>query len=172
MKNHLLLLCGASLLLRVNAVTQQHGVQAPIFGAGGGITAGQAYRISHTLGLAIAGPAAGPAFRVQSGFWAGAQNLVLAVEGEPLPAEFRLLQNFPNPFNPSTTIRFEVPILVDVELRVYDALGREVNTLVRGQHLPGRYEIIFEPRTLASGVYFYRIRAGTYVATKKLVLLR
>ncbi len=84
----------------------------------------------------------------------------------------RLFQNFPNPFNPSTTIRFEIPRSVHVTLNVLDVLGRVVSVLVDEERNAGFYEVRFDASHLASGVYFYRVAAGTLVETKKLLLLR
>jgi len=97
------------------------------------------------------------------------------------PTEFRLYQNYPNPFNPTTNIKFQIPStklgfgisdLGLVSLKVYDMLGREVRTLVNENLPPGRYEVNFNAEGLPSGVYFYRLHAGTFVQTKKLMLLR
>jgi hypothetical protein len=89
-----------------------------------------------------------------------------------IPTEFRLFQNYPNPFNPRTTIKFELPKASQVRLSVYDMLGREVAVLVNEKRDAGVYEVKFEGSNLASGVYFYRIQAGDYVATKKLLLMK
>jgi hypothetical protein len=88
------------------------------------------------------------------------------------PREFLLSQNYPNPFNPSTTIRFELPKASQVTLTVYDVLGREVSVLVNERRDAGDYEVKFDGSNLASGVYFYRLQAGSYVNAKKLLLLR
>ncbi len=89
-----------------------------------------------------------------------------------VPGIFRLDQNYPNPFNPTTTITYELPQAAHVRLTVCDILGREVQTLVNEMKQPGRYETTFNASKLASGVYFYRLRAGDYMSTKKLILLR
>lgn len=86
--------------------------------------------------------------------------------------EFALFQNFPNPFNPTTTISFTIPHPSPVILKVYDILGREVATLVNGQMSPGRYERTFDASALASGVYIYRLQAGTFVQTRKLMVVK
>ena len=88
------------------------------------------------------------------------------------PKEYALLQNYPNPFNPTTTIRYALPAVSHVKLTVYDILGREVQTLVNQLKQPGRYEAVFEAGCLASGVYFYQLQAGRFVAAHKLVVLR
>ncbi|MCL6493863.1 MAG: PQQ-binding-like beta-propeller repeat protein [Ignavibacterium sp.] len=89
-----------------------------------------------------------------------------------VPQEFRLFQNYPNPFNPSTRIPFAVRGSGFVALKVYDILGREVRTLVNDNLQPGRYEVTFNAAHLASGVYYYRLTAGTSSDTKKLILLK
>jgi len=90
----------------------------------------------------------------------------------PIPSEFSLEQNHPNPFNPSTTIQFRVPSQEFVELKVYDVLGREVATLVNEELQPGSYETTFNGNDLASGVYYYRLSTTSFVQTRKLLLLR
>jgi hypothetical protein len=89
-----------------------------------------------------------------------------------LPSEYLLSQNYPNPFNPSTTITYELPKASQVSLTVYDILGREVCVLVNEKKDAGVHEVKFDAAGLASGVYFYRMTAGTYVDTKKLLLIR
>jgi hypothetical protein len=91
--------------------------------------------------------------------------------GKP-PNLFVLRQNYPNPFNPTTTIKFELPRASHVSLVVYDILGRQVSVLVNERKDTGVYEVKFDGSSLASGVYFYRIQAGDYVATKKLLLMK
>lgn len=85
---------------------------------------------------------------------------------------FFLSQNYPNPFNPSTVIIYQLPTAGNVKLKVYDLLGREVANLVEEYKLAGSHEIEFNAGNLTSGVYFYRLQAGSFVETKKLVLLK
>ena len=88
------------------------------------------------------------------------------------PLAFNLGQNYPNPFNPQTVVSYQLPIAAHVTLKVYDILGREVATLVNEQKSRGRYDAVWDASGMASGVYLYRLQAGTYTATKRLLLLR
>ena len=83
-----------------------------------------------------------------------------------------LNQNYPNPFNPSTTIKYELPKASLVRLSVYDMLGRQVSVLVDERRDAGVHEVKFEGSTLASGVYFYRLQAGDFTQTKRLLILK
>ncbi len=113
--------------------------------------------------------------QVVSGFLANTLGspLVVGVQNEhALPLTYSLAQNYPNPFNPTTTIRFEVPAEVHVALKVYNVLGQEVLVVVDEVKQPGRYDVRVEASALASGAYFYRLRAGDFVETRKFVLIR
>ena len=98
----------------------------------------------------------------------------LAETESSLPNNFELAQNFPNPFNPSTVIRYSIPYSSNVTIKVYDLLGREIAKLLDEYKNTGSYTINFNStigvRELSSGVYFYRIQAGNFIATKKMVL--
>jgi photosystem II stability/assembly factor-like uncharacterized protein len=94
-----------------------------------------------------------------------------------LPKDFSLEQNYPNPFNPSTKIKYSIPSVgtrrgVFVQLKVYDVLGNKVATLVNEEKPAGTYEVTWNASDLPSGVYFYRIQAGSFVETKKMTLLK
>jgi hypothetical protein len=98
--------------------------------------------------------------------------LVTGVGESVAPSEFALNQNYPNPFNPSATIEFALPQAVFVTLKVYNVLGEEVATLVDGVEETGYRSIEFDASTLASGVYIYRLTAGSFVKTMKMILVR
>ena len=89
-----------------------------------------------------------------------------------LPVSYELYQNYPNPFNPSTTIKFAVPKESNVNLTIYNVLGELVTTLVNEQMKAGYYEYKFDASNLASGVYLFRIKAGDFLQTKKMILLK
>ena len=89
-----------------------------------------------------------------------------------IPVVFRLFQNFPNPFNPTTQIQYEIPRASFVQLTVFNILGQKIAELVNGQQAPGRYSVSFNGANLASGIYLYRLQAGDFVQTKKLILMK
>ncbi|MCX6828212.1 MAG: T9SS type A sorting domain-containing protein [candidate division Zixibacteria bacterium] len=94
-----------------------------------------------------------------------------------LPKEFRLEQNHPNPFNPATTIEYDVPIRSLIKIEVYNLLGQSVRVLLNAHKSSGNYRITWDGkdssgRSVSSGIYFYRFQAGDYVETKKMVLMK
>jgi hypothetical protein len=94
-----------------------------------------------------------------------------------VPAEFSLIQNYPNPFNPITTIKFQIPDQARndntaITLKIYDVLGNEIATLMNEEKPAGSYEVEFDGSSLPSGIYFYQIKAGSFVDTKKMVLIK
>jgi hypothetical protein len=89
-----------------------------------------------------------------------------------LPVSYKLFQNYPNPFNPATTIKYDIPKESYTIIKLYDILGNEISTLVEEVKPAGSYEIEFNVKVLSSGVYFYRLHAGDFIETKKMVFLR
>jgi photosystem II stability/assembly factor-like uncharacterized protein len=92
--------------------------------------------------------------------------------GTEIPREFSLAQNYPNPFNPVTTIKFNISKESDVKITVFDILGKEVQTLVNESVKAGEYKVSFDSGRFASGVYFYRLEAGDFIDTKKMVVIK
>jgi hypothetical protein len=113
---------------------------------------------------------AGSTFKIDDIAFAGATGVESAV-GQT-PQSYALHQNYPNPFNPTTVINYELPVAGQINLKVYDVLGREVATLVDGRMEAGEHQVSFDASRLASGIYFYQLQAGSFVASKKLVLLK
>ncbi len=88
------------------------------------------------------------------------------------PINYSLSQNYPNPFNPTTTINYQIPGINFVTIKVYDVLGNEVVILINEEKDVGNYEVEFDGKDLPSGVYFYTLKAGSFVETKKMVLMK
>jgi uncharacterized protein (TIGR02145 family) len=88
------------------------------------------------------------------------------------PAKFELEQNYPNPWNPTTTIRYQVPVNIMVTIKVFDVLGKEVSTLVNEVKPAGNYEVILNGHNLASGIYYYQMKSGNFIDTKKIILIK
>ncbi len=89
-----------------------------------------------------------------------------------IPAKFELLQNFPNPFNPVTDIRFVLPKTSIVKISIYDILGKEIEVLVNEKLSPGSYNVGWDASKHPSGVYLYKLSAGDFVETKKMILIK
>ena len=104
--------------------------------------------------------------------WFPEQTVIVEEKSKLLPGSFSLSQNYPNPFNPTTNFEFRIPDFGLVTLKVYDALGREVATVVNKVLPAGKHQYKWDASGLTSGIYFYRIKTGSYSSTKKMVLLR
>ncbi|MBS4029775.1 MAG: T9SS type A sorting domain-containing protein [Ignavibacteriales bacterium] len=89
-----------------------------------------------------------------------------------LPSGFALYRNYPNPFNPSTKIAFDIPSAMNVSLKIYDVTGKELETLYNGYQQAGKYEAVFNASKYASGVYLYKLQAGSFSATEKMILTK
>ncbi len=89
-----------------------------------------------------------------------------------VPSDYNLTQNYPNPFNPSTTLSYSIPTQGQVELKIYDVLGREVAELINKEQSSGSYEVNFDASNLTSGIYFYKLQAGGFVESRKMVLVK
>jgi len=132
--------------------------------------------------VSISGDSAvvGAVFNDDNGRWSGSAYLFegftspIGVERERarIPTEFSLSQNHPNPFNPETTIEFTLPVRSDVNLIVYNLRGEEVTRLLNGTMPAGNHKVTWNPSNFPSGIYFYRLQAGDFVQTKKMVLLK
>lgn len=117
-----------------------------------------------------------------NGWAAGPKGIILktltggevtsSIEGESFVQQYSVLQNYPNPFNPSTKILYELPYSGNVQIKVFDALGNEVETLINGYMQSGTYYVEFNAANLPGGVYFYRIISNNYSETKKMLLLK
>jgi len=91
---------------------------------------------------------------------------------EGIPGEYQLFQNYPNPFNPTTTIRYDLPEGSFVSLTVYNSLGQEISSPVQESQPAGSYAVPFDGAKLASGVYYYRLSANSFVQTRSFILIK
>jgi hypothetical protein len=127
------------------------------------------YANNATLGTTIDADASDPD-------WVPANILILGTEDRsiknPIPSEYYLSQNYPNPFNPDTRIDYSLPEKSFVTLKIYDILGEKVFTLINEEKSRGNYEIEFDASSLASGIYIYKLQAGSFTETRKMVLIR
>jgi CubicO group peptidase (beta-lactamase class C family) len=107
-------------------------------------------------------------------YWKDSLQIIVGVEEElsEIPTNFSFSQNYPNPFNPNTTISWQLPEGSNVTLKIFNTLGEEVAILVDEYKIAGRYEVEFNAAGLPSGIYFYQLRVGQYVETKKMVLIK
>jgi photosystem II stability/assembly factor-like uncharacterized protein len=140
--------------------------------------AGESWTLIDTLGVLLIN------FVNTSVGWGSqwATNVVYKYVGPPLPVEeeeidevptvFLLSQNYPNPFNPTTTFRYSIPQTSKVVIKVFDILGNEIATLIDEEKSVGTYELTWDAEGLPSGVYFYQLKAGSFLETKKMILLR
>ena len=105
-------------------------------------------------------------------------SVITDIDDKDIPTEFELAQNYPNPFNPSTIIQYSVPPVMknanstNMKLKVFNSLGESVRTLIDAEQEPGEYSVEFNAAGLASGVYYYRLTAGNYTSTKKMIITR
>lgn len=102
----------------------------------------------------------------------GCSGAVSVDNSEVLPNEYLLTQNYPNPFNPSTTIKYSIPETAFVNIKVYNLIGQEIAELVNEEMQTGNHEVTFDAVNMPSGVYFYRIQAGSFVETRKMMLMK
>ncbi len=150
-------------------------VSYSVLGNGGDALSDGRYSMVGTVGETFIGVAQNRSSVNNVGFWylPGQKLMTLDEQGEgTVPTQYRLEQNYPNPFNPTTTITFDVPALHQVELAVYDVIGRRVALLVDGVLAAGRHEATWQAGKLPSGTYFYRLTAGAFSQTKALTLLK
>ena len=148
-----------------------------VVGNAGGRMSSVNHDMSGTLGQTAIGVVSGPSYLHEIGFWYHTAwawvGVVEEEEGESeLPSRYELGPNYPNPFNPVTTLQFAVPKRSHVTIKLYDILGREVRTVVDDPMDPGYHTTVLDAAGLSSGVYFCRMMAERYVETRKVVLVK
>ena len=157
------LICG---LLPLQA---QYRIPVSVFGNGGAVLSSDSLLTQGTLGQTLCGEADSPTDKNGVGFWYSQHYFVTtAVDGphDQLPEIYSLHQNYPNPFNPVSTIEYTLPEISEVTITVYDIMGREIVTLLRGVNIPGLHKVHFQPEQFPSGLYFYRMAAKSLKSGK------
>jgi hypothetical protein len=169
-----LLLTGAVIVLSAASAIAQYSVQSSVIGSGGAPMSNGTYSMNGTIGQAVVGVTTGAPYVALQGFWHNAILTPNSVNPTPGYASgYELEQNFPNPFNPSTVIRFSIPERVKVTLRVLNLLGEEIAREIDGEVMEsGKYEVNFLAKGIPSGTYVYRLEAGNYVKSRKMVLTK
>lgn len=146
-----------------------------VTGSGGGFATDNNHVIISILGQPVSGLMQKSELRMHLGFGYAAFSTTITGIDEPgdyIPLHFGLGQNYPNPFNQITAIDYELPVKCHVSIMVYNAFGQAIAMLVSEYREPGRYRVTFNPVNLPDGVYYYRIKAGEFLETKKMLLLR
>lgn len=168
-----------SLFLDATPATAQIQLASLSINSGGVTQTSTNYGATLTIGQAVSGVSTSTNYQAMLGFWHAVSIGVGVFEMPPgeLPATFSLAQNYPNPFNPSTQISFSLPRTSDVRLDIYNILGQRVTRLVNEKLSAGDYVADWNGydragRTVASGIYFYRLKAGDFVETRRMVLLK
>jgi hypothetical protein len=158
-------------------------IQRQVLDGGGGMwLTTTSYKLSSSLGQSITGAQGGATQKVYTGFWNPWVVEMSPVEQEEedlvqLPREFGLSQNYPNPFNPTTVIDYALPKACEVSIKVYNILGQEVRNLANERQEAGYKSTVWDGKDdqgqeVSSGIYFYRIVAGNFIKSKKMVLLK
>lgn len=174
MKNKFYVIILLIALLMFDNNFSQYQISNSTLSSGGITTLNANFTLNSTVGEAFVGKSSNAVNQNQIGFWyVYQQTTITDVEDEEtIPTVFKLEQNYPNPFNPSTIIKFAVPERSNVIIKIYNITGEEVHTLVNEEKERGWYEIKFNSNGLASGIYLYRMQAGSYVNIKKMMLMK
>jgi len=163
------------LLVGVQPALAQFVLRALNTPNGIGVLTGSDFTASVAVGQAVAGTSSNDDFTVGLGALTGAvipTGIEVAPVGDEVPGNSRLDQNYPHPFNPQTTITFDLKKSGHVSLAVYNALGQQVAVLVSETQPAGRYEVTWDAAGLPSGLYFYQIRAANFHAVRKMMLIK
>jgi len=176
-KKHKIFLITSTLVLLlffVPSLFSQNYISVSVLSNGGEKQSSTNYMLEGTTGQVGVDLITSSGHQVLPGFWnTYYQDVIVNVEEEDImPTVFKLEQNYPNPFNPATIIKFAVPQRSYVVLKIYDILGSELITPVNEELESGWYEETFNASGYASGTYIYRMQAGDYISTKKMLLIK
>ncbi len=159
-------------LISTNTYENEPDLPNPLMAFYGGVNYMSPPKTSNVLRVAISGGiTTGPALTNET--WVLTEIIQsITVEEGTVPEEYSLMQNYPNPFNPSTTIQFSIPAEEFVSLSVFNSLGEKVSTLVSENLNAGTYKFDWNAADLPSGIYFYKLQAGGFVESKKMILMK
>ncbi len=160
-------------MLSTASAFAQYTIQSSVIGAGGGPASNSTYSMNGTIGQSVVGTINGSQYSVGQGFW-HSLNFTNDVKPPVRSADgYSLEQNYPNPFNPSTTIVFSIPERQKVTLRIMNLLGEVVAKPIDGESLDaGTYQYEYQALGIPSGTYIYRLEAGNFVKSRKMVLTK
>jgi len=172
---HFVVLMGALVLGPIELHSQISAIQWSSLSNGFGLSSSENSKVETVLGQPFVGMMKSAPILISSGFITGpvlSSNITGVESGQFIPLQFALQQNYPNPFNPSTIIRYTIPDRSHVSLRLFNLLGKEVVSLVDEMQGQGEHTVRLTPRSLSSGVYFYRLTAGRFTDQRKLLFLK
>ena len=173
--------CGIVIAAVLTSFALAHGQlerSAEVVASGGGTSSNSNLTLRSTVGQAGTTAMSGQSMQVDGGLWPAlyvSEQTSTPIAGGPsdeLPSDFALQPAYPNPFNPSTRIEYSLPEASQVQLSVYNALGRRVKTLVARRQPAGHHQVIFRAGDLSSGLYYYRLRAGSYHQVRAVTLVK
>jgi hypothetical protein len=164
------------ILFFTHIAAQQYEIAHSVFGSGGTVSSNNDYKLMGTLGQPLIAKTSNTDHIKHIGFWYVVNASTVVSIDNPfnlqLPNKYILMQNYPNPFNPVTHIRFGLPKTSLVRMELYNVLGQRVALLMEARKPAGYHTFDFNGSRLASGIYFYRIKAGDFVKAKKMVLMK
>ncbi len=173
MKVYLACFVACCVMLAIPPRASAETIPRAVIGSGGGKSVNVDYQLVHTAGQPVINIVSGADYIHEQGFWYLPWFFITDVDEEgQTPKAYCLDQNFPNPFNPTTTITFALVRPSHVLLRIYDVMGKLMMTAVDREMGAGEHTVQLRASNLASGVYFYRLAAGRFVKTRKMVVLR
>ena len=172
MKIRGLLIAASCIALSAVSAFAQYSIVSSVIGSGGGPSSNGTYSMNGTVGQAVVGVTTGSVYVANQGFW-HSMSSTNDVRPNGSANGYDLEQNFPNPFNPSTVIRFSIPERVKVTIKVMNLLGEEVKRLIDGEYYEaGKYDVDFLEQGLPSGTYIYKLEAGNFIKSRKMVLAK
>jgi hypothetical protein len=161
------------MICAIYPVSAQYEIKSSTFSNGGEILTSTDFGSASTLGQPFIGTSSNVNFNNYSGYWYSVNIFVgMPWEDDQFPKRFELYQNFPNPFNPVTRIKYAVPRPTHVRIEIYNVLGQRVRTLVNEEKQPGYYTVDFNASSLASGFYIYRMQTSGFRSVKKMIITK